>query len=388
MKIIISLLLMISATAYAVDGNLIQDTFLDKLNTADERACGKASCEKCFNISPTFDRPCSDQFDYLNFSNVRDSLSLPSFRAACTSHDACYQVIGQTKSQCDHHFFNDMSSECADAYIRGFPGWARDIVDGSIGAVRNSVAAPVRNAINRAYYQASDKPEQRFATSAQFIKLPSPKDIIDDVKDIVDDAKDTVSDGLADLEDQFREEVTNVGDQLSDAASGFDDSLRQELGNLGPSLDDGVRRSYQQISDGLADLDDQLRELLSPINVVKYAMCLETAHVMTTAVEVWPGALEGFDYLQEDAVNYVTDQVNEHGCYAGDLQIVSSRPTTATMIQIIEGSFSAQNLNVSVTQRDQLVSDWQSGNIDLNDVIKQAHQARVVVDLIPILALL
>jgi hypothetical protein len=382
-KLLIGCLLLCSSTIHAVNGNLIQNIRLSSLSTVDESTCGKASCEKCFNIGPTIERPCSDQFGEYSFTDVREALSLPSFKQSCTAHDSCYQVIGQTKSQCDRHFFNDMSSECADTYLDGFPGWALDIVDGSIDAVRNSIAGPVRNAINRAYYSQTDAKE-RFSVSApeaQFI------DIVD-IIDIVNGAKDAVSDGLADLEDQFREEITNVGDQLSDSASGFDDSLRQELGNLGPSLDDGVRRSYQQISDELADLEDSLKELLSPINVVKYAMCLEAANVMTAAVEAGPGSLTGFDLLQRDAIDYVTDQVNDHGCYAGDLQIVSSRPTTDAMIRFIEGSFSAQNLGVGASQRDQLVRDWQAGTIDLNDVIQRADQTRVAVDLIPILALL
>ena len=95
MKGILIFAVLFSSSLHALEGNLIENKRLRYLSSTEEAICGKANCEKCFNIEPTLDKPCSDQFGEFNFTNVRNTLGLPNFKNSCINHDACYQILAK-----------------------------------------------------------------------------------------------------------------------------------------------------------------------------------------------------------------------------------------------------------------------------------------------------
>lgn len=324
-----------------------------RLTTSGLNNCDASTCEPCYFIAPSLDHACSDDFGPVDFTDFRTSLGLADFNEECTRHDSCYQVIGNTKAQCDTDFHDKLFDACEDTYISSIPTDIRNLIN-SAGSVRSAAEVIVLSSYNDLLSSASGISTGSYTASGFSIGNPfdgTPLDEpLDDIGDSVDDAADI---------------VTNPLD--------------------GTILDD---EKFDQLGDELANLEDSILDLINGLNLAKYYMCIATADIMVAAVAAGPGSLAGFDAYQKSAINLTTKQQNDYNCPIEDVQIVDT-DNRGYAGSIISGLFAAYNLNASTTQVERYLSVWDVyGKTAFSQASQSANETHTAVIMIPVLSVL
>ncbi len=336
-----------------------------RLVTSTIDSCDSSICEPCYYVEPSFDHACSDDFDKVDYTDFRTSLGLPDFNEECIRHDSCYQVLGNTKAQCEIDFEEKLYESCEGTYIGAIPVEVRNLINNS-DAIRREAELLILEAYNS---QLSDvtgisgaEPITRKISLGSILN-PDPTNPLDDTP--LDSVNDSIGDGVDDITDEIIDITTNP----------FDGTL----------LDD---EKFDQLGNELANLEDSVRDLIGDINLAKYYMCTASADLMVSAVATGPGTLTGFDMYQRDAISLTTKQQNVHTCPIDDLQIVETENRN-TAKNVINGIFRSHNLNLSAENSELYTGVWDVyGKQAFGQAAEDADRMYKAVILVPVLSTL